>query len=279
MNRYTTLQVADTRLAIRCSHPAFARSLSSRCRGFLCDREPHLWLNLSLDSVPQAEGGDGGGEARPTRFLSMGVIGDSGEGRELKLNVAGPNPADLLWIALQVGLRFAILAKRPPDLLLHAAGIVREGSAYLFTGPSGAGKSTVCKLSASNGACAILHDDVVALAQTEDGFCAWSTPLSGEMRAKSSIGAPLRAIFSLKPDQVNYTARLSGWQALNVLVAQLLPPLSHKKGEITIEPAESLEMLLAMAGSIPCYELHFRREASFWRCIEQLPLGELRDRE
>ena len=277
MSRYTTLQIADTRLAIRCSHPAFARSLSNRCRGFLSDGEPHLWLSLSLDSLPQAESGGNSGEVYPSRFLSIRVIGDGDQGRELKLKVAGPNPADLLWIALQVSLRFAILAKRPPDILLHAAGIIREGSAYLFVGPSGAGKSTVCELSANNGTCTILHDDVVALTQTEDGFYAWSTPLSGEMPAESNIGAPLRAIFSLKQDEVNYAAELSGLQALNVLVAQLLPPLGYKGGEITIEPAESLKMLLAMAGSVPCYELHFRHEASFWRCIEQLPLGKCRD--
>lgn len=273
MSNYCTVQVANTRFAIKCSHPTFAGWLSEKCYGFLSQEEPHLWLSLSLNSDPEAES-RGVSEQVPSWLLSTKVIGDGSHGHELKLSVASSTPSDFFWVLLQRCLRLALLAKQPPDLLLHAAGIVQEGLAYLFVGPSGAGKSTVCKLSASNGACDILHDDAVALSQTEEGFRAWSTPLSGEMRTPSNISAPLRAIFSLIQDKSTYATKLNGWQSINLLACQMLPPLGCSRGEISIEPVESLKVLLKVAGSVPCYELHFRSDGKFWQCIEHLPLSE-----
>lgn len=272
MNEYATLQVANTRFAIGCSHPPFAGWLAERCSGFLSQEEPHLWLSLSLDSLPAPRRGRG--EAVPLWYLSVRDAGDGSRGHGLELSMVYSNLSGIFWPILQLCLLFALAAKQPPDLLLHAAGIVRQGAAYLFVGPSGAGKSTVCKLSANSSASVILHDDAVALSETEGSFFAWSTPLCGEIPAKSNVGAPLRAIFSLKQDETNYVTKLSGWQVMNLLVAHVQLPIGFRNGEITSERAESLKALLELAGNVPCYELHFRPDDGFWQCIERPPSSE-----
>jgi hypothetical protein len=142
--------------------------------------------------------------------------------------------------------------------------------AYLFSGKSGSGKSTVCKLLATEPSFAILHDDMNAITRNEKGFCAWSTPLSGEFPARLNIGAPLRAIFFLKHAQTNCAIRLSCRQAAGLLALGLAPPLVATNGSLVNDGAESLEKLLNLAECIPCYELHFRPERSFWECIPSL---------
>ncbi len=244
------------------------------CHGFLSQEEPHLWLNLGLGSLPQEQSRGGSEEVCPSHFLTIRSTGNGNKNSELKVRVTCSDLIVLFSLALQFCVRSAILAKQPPDLLLHAAGIVREGLAYLFVGPSGAGKSTVCKLSADDSDFTILHDDIVAVTQTEGMFHAFSTPFRGERPAESSIGAPLRAVFFLKQDRVNYTTRLNGWQTVSSLAPQSILPLISKNGRLTIEPAESLKLLLTLVESVPSYELHFRPDNGFWKCIQQLPDGE-----
>jgi energy-coupling factor transporter ATP-binding protein EcfA2 len=171
---------------------------------------------------------------------------------------------------LQICLRCAIAAKLPPDLLLHSAGIVHDGMVYLFSGKSGAGKSTVCKLLAQDSSFIILHDDMVAIAQTQEIFRAWSTPLSGEMPAGDSMGAPLQAVFFLKHDLTNYVTSLSRRKAAGLLALNLVPPLVARNDSLVNQPAESIEQLLMLTERIPCYELHFRPERSFWDCIPKV---------
>jgi hypothetical protein len=90
------------------------------------------------------------------------------------------------------------------------------------------------------------------------------------MPAKCNSGAPLRAAFFLKHGQTNYATRLSGRKAAGQLAISLVPPLIAANSTLAIEAVESLKPLLALAESIPCYELHFRPESSFWKDIPQL---------
>ena len=262
MSKYIVLQVADTRFAVRCDYLPFTRWLAERHRGFISQGEPHLRLNIRLDSVPQGRSFG--------NFVSIEANGDHREHGELEVSVVYSNPAYLFWHMLHYCLRCAIGAKHPPDLLLHSAGIVRRGMAYLFSGPSDAGKSTVCKLLANEPSFTILHDEIMAIAQTEEGFHAWSTPLNGEMPARYSISAPLRAVFFLKHDRTNYATRLGGRKAAGQLALSLLPPYITTNGHLKFEPAESLRLALTLAERIPCYELHFRPDHGFWECIPQL---------
>jgi hypothetical protein len=258
----TILKIAETRLAISCNHPPFQKWLREVYGGFITREEPHLRCNLYFDDTSLSE--------RSDRFLAMTPVGKISERRELEFRVASSSPTDFFWLMLQICLRYAIPAKYPPDLLLHASGVIHEGTAYIFTGASGAGKSTVCKLLARDPSFTILHDEVVAVAHHESCFHAWSTPLRGEIANRYSTGAPLRAIFFLKHDQVNYANRLSHRKAAELLCYSLITPKVVANGGLVNRQAPSLKQLLALAELVPSYELQFRPERSFWDCIPGL---------
>lgn len=261
MDKHIRLQVADTRFAVRCNVPSFMKWLAERYQGFISQGEPHLWLNLSLDNFPHGR--------RPGQMLSIAAAGNHGEHIALKVSVAYKDLADFFWLALHLCLRCAMATKHPPDLLLHSAGIVRRGMAYLFPGPSGSGKSTICELLTNDSSYTILHDDVIALSQRGGRFYAWSTPPKEEIPAKYSSGAPLRAIFFPKHGQTNYATRLSGRKAAGLLAISLIPPSVVKDGSLGVAPVESLGLVFTLAECIPCYELHFRPECDFWKGIPQ----------
>jgi hypothetical protein len=262
MSDCIVLQIAETRLAISCDQPSFQKWLLEVYGGFITQGEPHLRCNLRFDYTSQAR--------RPGRFLSMTPLDKAYEHGELEFKVASSSPAEFFWLILQVCLRCAIAMKQPPDLMLHASGVIHEGMAYIFTGASGAGKSTVCKLLAAESSFNILHDEVVAVSHTGNCFHAWSTPFRGEMPTRYRHGAPLRAIFFLKKDLNNYAVRLSSRKVAELLCYSLIPPMVLANGTLAAEQAPSLKQILTMAEVVPGYELHFRPESSFWECIPGL---------
>ena len=79
--------------------------------------------------------------------------------------------------------------------LLHAATVMRNGKAYLFTGRSGAGKSTVASLSPQG---SVLTDEISLLRRGNGVWRAYGTPFWGEFRAAgSNTSAPVAGIFRL----------------------------------------------------------------------------------
>jgi hypothetical protein len=67
--------------------------------------------------------------------------------------------------------------------LLHAATIVRNGKAFVFTGRSGAGKSTVASLPPAG---SVLTDEISLLRRENGTWRAYGTPFWGEFRAAGS---------------------------------------------------------------------------------------------
>ncbi len=69
-------------------------------------------------------------------------------------------------------------------LLLHSAALSRGDAAWVFPGRSGAGKSTLSGLAAAQG-CAVLSDDLNALAPEGSRFTVEGVPFAGDQRATS----------------------------------------------------------------------------------------------
>jgi hypothetical protein len=81
-------------------------------------------------------------------------------------------------------------------LLLHAASVVRNGRALVFTGKSGAGKTTISRLAPRDAA--VLSDEVSYLRRSADGYTCHGTPFAGELaRPGENVSAPLAAIYLL----------------------------------------------------------------------------------
>ena len=106
--------------------------------------------------------------------------------------------------------------------MLHSAGLVKKGKAYIFLGKSGAGKSTLSKLAAGAGA-EIISDEINLLRPVKGGYRVYGSPFWGEMRADGRPGNwPLGGIFLLKKAKINAIKPCAGPEAFRLLLRCLL---------------------------------------------------------
>jgi hypothetical protein len=144
--------------------------------------------------------------------------------------------------------------------ILHAACVVKNKRCYIFHGPSGAGKSTLCEL--SNG-CTIASDDLTAVRKLDGKFLAWGLPA----RTHSSFSPgpyPITGLFQLRQSA---TVRVLPVTPAKTAAAILtIPGFAVTRQQV----ANMLDLISELADRIPCWELHFRKDASFWNCISTM---------
>jgi hypothetical protein len=147
-------------------------------------------------------------------------------------------------------------------LLLHGAGVVRDGQAWLFFGPSGSGKTTVTTLSAG---ARILSDDLVMIVPGGRGFVACSVPFRGLLTppAMSDRSYPVAGLFRLVKDSEDRVEPLDPARAVGELV-QSLPFITDCPGAAP----RMLEVASAVAGAAPVSTLRFRKDSTFWGVVE-----------
>ncbi len=149
--------------------------------------------------------------------------GDFRAGLDLKTG-AGELSAAANEQCLDAFLRSLIsfLLLRSGGFMLHSAGIVKDGKAYLFLGKSGAGKSTLSKLAAAAGT-EVISDEINMLRFEKGKFRAYGSPFWGEMRADGRPGSwPLGGIHLLGKARKNNVSACSGAEALKLLLRCLL---------------------------------------------------------
>jgi hypothetical protein len=159
---------------------------------------------------------------------------------------------------LRVLLTWLLLPQQ--GFLLHAATVVREERAYIFTGRSEAGKSTVASLAPAG---SVLTDEISLLRREEYSWRAYGTPFWGEFRAEgSNRSAPVAGIFVLVKAAENVVRPLLPREALRALLPNVLFFSSDP-----VASARLLDLLTGAVAQVPCFELQFRRDASFWEVL------------
>lgn len=158
---------------------------------------------------------------------------------------------------------YSVLILSDGGLMLHAAGVVKDASAYIFFGPSESGKSTIARVS---GNYPVLTDELVAIMCLNGSFKAYSTPFwgGGIKAGKWTNGSfEIGGLFKLIKDNEVYLKRLSYGQA----IAEILTVPEFYDNLSSIE--RLFNSCMDLAKVIPCYELHFLPDSSFWRCIDE----------
>ena len=163
---------------------------------------------------------------------------------------------------------YAHLAVPAKGFLLHSAGLVRSGRAFLFFGPSGAGKTTVTTLSPG---AKVLSDDLTmvmpaeATPGAEARYAACSVPFRGLFapHPESADTYPLAGLFRLVQDTTDWLEPLSGAAAIGEVVGSL--PFVMDRPEMA---GSAIDAVSAAAGQVPVFRLHFRKDSTFWRVIE-----------
>jgi hypothetical protein len=162
---------------------------------------------------------------------------------------------------------YSFLAVESSGLLLHSAGVVRDDNGYIFPGVSGTGKSTIAGLATDREI--VLSDELVLVRKMEGSYAVYSTPFYGTNEcAGPSTSAPLKAAFLPVKDSEVYTGETKPSRALAKLLASVLffgqEPSSNQR---------LMDISADIVARVPFYEMHFRRDASFWECIGELENG------
>src|SRR2546421_6925043 len=159
---------------------------------------------------------------------------------------------------LRVLLSWKLLGRR--GFLLHAATVIRNGKAYLFTGRSGAGKSTVASLSPEG---SVLTDEISLLRREDGVWRAYGTPFWGEFRAAgSNSSAPVAGIFRLLQAAENQVEILRPVAILRALLPNVLFFSAEMQANRRL-----LEILSQAATEIAGYNLAFRKNSAFWEVL------------
>jgi hypothetical protein len=146
--------------------------------------------------------------------------------------------------------------------LLHAATVIRNGNAYVFTGRSGAGKSTVASLAPEG---SVLTDEISLLRRENGMWRAYGTPFWGEFRAAgSNTSAPVRGIFRLVQAAENRLRPLRPVEMLRALLPNVLFFSAETKANRRL-----LEIVGQAAEEISSYELAFRKDQTFWEVLPE----------
>ncbi|MGE0639822.1 MAG: hypothetical protein AB7G12_14240 [Thermoanaerobaculia bacterium] len=148
--------------------------------------------------------------------------------------------------------------------LLHSAGVLRDGAAYLFVGRSGAGKSTLCRLSSEAGH-RILSDELNALSLASDSLLAHQLPFAGDFGGVEIERAPfpVAGIFLLRQGERAALQPVSAARALSSLVAA--SPFVNDDPELD---GQALDNLQEVVRRVDVRELTFRLDPDFWSILE-----------
>lgn len=158
---------------------------------------------------------------------------------------------------------YAWCALRAGGLLLHSAGVVKNGYAFLFFGASGSGKTTATRL--SNGH-TILSDDILIVKPVNGSFQAFGVPFrGGEMQdaPRTNTRAPLAGLYRLRKAPEHRLAPMP--------LARAVAELASCVPFVAINPdlgRQVVDTCARLAAQVPVFELYFRKDPDFWRVID-----------
>jgi hypothetical protein len=201
------------------------------------------------------------GEVRPegARFTSdEGSIEIGADGRA-QATIGTGDPAWRFW-GLANLLAAAIAYRLPsrPGALLHAAGIVLDGRAFLLVGAAGTGKSTWARLARAAGA-RVVSDDAVVLDAASGQVELLGTPVRSHEAHPGGVGRwPVAAILHARWGSPPRLAPVTPLEVQARLAANLLYLATGWGRDPRLEAAVD-----ALAGGVPHRELTFSPDPSF----------------
>ena len=145
-------------------------------------------------------------------------------------------------------------------LLIHSSCAIENGKAHIFAGHSGAGKSTAARLSEPRD---LLSDEATIVKITEDEITVFDSPFRSELQSTGyQQSRPLGGIQLLHQAETNKLEKMRKPDALLSLMDKVFY-WSH-------DPAETqriMGLLRTLVEKVPVYELHFRKDPTFWELI------------
>jgi len=133
----------------------------------------------------------------------------------------------------------------------------------VFCGGSESGKSTIANLSVAK---TILTDELVPIRKVDGRYFAYGAPFVGEFGGVTkNIRVPVKALYLLHKASHFHCRRLS----LSNAMKEVFPNIFF----LGKDPSLISQLLSACTGllkAIPCYDLYFLPEKTFWSYIDEL---------
>ncbi len=211
------------------------------------------------------------------RLAGLGLMGridglearGAAEPRRLSGTLWTPADGGALFPGIFENFLRVLAAYRLLDLggaVLHSAGLVKDGAAYLFLGRSGAGKSTLSALAQAQGG-EVLSDDLNALCPDRAAGClVHKLPFTGEIgdRRAARPPVPLGGLLRLEKDNRDELLPMSRAQAVACMMA-CAPFLNADP--CRRERLEAVLLGLLAAGAPPAFVLRFSLSGAFWSIL------------
>lgn len=145
-------------------------------------------------------------------------------------------------------------------LLIHSSCVIENGKAHIFSGHSGAGKSTAAKLSQPR---ELLSDEATIVRITPHEAIIFNSPFRSEMEATGfEKSAPLESIQILHQAHQNKRLKLKKADSLLELMDKVFFWVHSPD-----ETKQIIGLLKKLVDSVPVYELHFKKDHTFWELI------------
>lgn len=145
-------------------------------------------------------------------------------------------------------------------LLIHSSCAIENGKAHIFAGHSGAGKSTAARLSEPR---ELLSDEATIVKITEDEITVFDSPFRSELQSTGyQQPSPLAGIQLLHQAGANRLEKMRKPDALLSLMDKVFY-WSHDP----VETQRIMELLRTLVEKVPVYDLHFRKDPTFWELI------------
>jgi hypothetical protein len=217
-----TLEIGGMPILFHVQDPSFRHLLARRYAGFVGSASPPRFefdVELAapsaddLDDDVQVQLRDGVWRLRRGDFRARW---DPRAGRGHIRQSANPYSIDSV-----LRIVHTLILAREGGFLLHAAGAIRHGRAFLFSGVSGAGKTTISRLAPAD--VTLLTDEISYVRRGPDGSRACGTPFAGELaRVGENCSAPIACLFFLKQGPDNKIEPVAKAEAIRKLMRNIL---------------------------------------------------------
>ncbi len=198
-------------------------------------------------------------------FILEASFGDPGagitcqrQGRRLAVTLDPLRTKRMSPGSLMQAVKAPLLFPEKSAFLLHAAYIVHEGKAILFTAPSGTGKSTQAEFWRTWNGAEIINGDRALISRRDGVFHAHGIYASGTSGICKNVSAPIGAVILLEQGARNEIRQIRGRE----LFSRILEQCSYDTGSDAHRRILS-GMIAELIGAVPtvCYACRHHPDA------------------
>ncbi|MBQ1947018.1 MAG: hypothetical protein II359_00200 [Clostridia bacterium] len=149
-------------------------------------------------------------------------------------------------------------------LFFHAATVVHDEKAYIFTAPSGGGKSTHAALWQETTGARLLNGDRILIRKKDGIYLAYGLPVAGSSFVFLNERAPIAAVTLLKKAPQNLASRASE-KDIAAMMEQAELPLFHP-----LLAEKALNIFSDLSQNIPFFSLACRPDTASVQTLRKL---------